>query len=317
MKNVFARAFLVLLPILSFAMVNADQQPCTKRVVQYYGIQVNDQGTKFHISQLVNNTDNKTYATNVLMGAFGLLKNKTIGLNGENPAREANDWFWDEIKMVQDNGVKVSLWMRQGYQYLKKNNPTFEAYYAALNDTLIKYDFDGIDLDIEDAGSANAMTLEDTIHLIKRLRSDFGSDFIITLAPVSNALLSQSENVSKFSYQALEKQAGAEIDWYNAQFYGGSWKGLKTPAFYKRCIKEGGWKPDRIVTTITTSSDFTYPLPRSSWVGLNETGPTIEKLVDQYADFGGVGGFDFYDAEPGGYAAPWEWSRWAARRMGA
>ncbi|KAI0147069.1 glycoside hydrolase [Xylariaceae sp. FL1272] len=298
MKNVFAKA-LVLLPALVSTIAAADQQPCTKRVVQYYGIQVNDQGSRFHISQLVNNTDNKIYATNVLMGAFGLLENKTMGLNGGDPAVEANDWFWDEIKMVQDN-----------------DNTNFDAYYAALNETIIKCDFDGIDLDIEDVDSANPMTLEDTINLIKRLRSDFGSDFIITLAPVSNALLSQSENVSQFSYQALEKQAGGDIDWYNAQFYGGSWQGLKTPAFYKRCIEEGGWKPDRIVTSITTSSDFTYPLPRSSWVGLDETGPTIETLAEQYVDFGGVGGFDFYDAEPGGYEAPWEWSRWAARRMG-
>ncbi|KAJ3577688.1 hypothetical protein NPX13_g2880 [Xylaria arbuscula] len=274
----------------------ASCQPQTRRVVQYYGKQVDDHGTKFHIDLLVNNPDNKTYATNVLMGEFDLHENKTLGLNG---------------------GIKVSLWLRQGFEFLKKDNKDFETYYAALNKTIMDYNFEGIDLDIEDGQSGcpeSAMTLEDTVHLVQRLRDDFSPKFIITLAPVSDALLDEG-NVSCFDYQDLEKRAAANINWYNAQFYGGSWQGLKTPAYYERCIKEGKWDPKRIVTAITTSSDFTYPLPRSSWIGLNETGPTIETLVKKYTDFGGVGGFEFYDAEPGGYGAPWQWSRWAARRM--
>ncbi|KAI1271131.1 hypothetical protein F5Y07DRAFT_404717 [Xylaria sp. FL0933] len=51
------------------------------------------------------------------------------------------------------------------------------------------------------------------------------------------------------------------------------------PAYYERCVNEGDWKPERIVTTVLTSSDFTHPYPRLSWVGLNEMGPTIETLV--------------------------------------
>ncbi|KAI0419282.1 glycoside hydrolase [Xylaria grammica] len=313
MKGLFTKA----LPfLLALGPQVSSCQPDTKRVVQYYGIQKNDQGAKFHIDLLVNNTDQKTYATNVLMGEFGI-RNKTMRLNAGDPDAAANDWFWDEIKTVQDAGIKVSMWFRQGYEFLKANNPTFDSYYALVNKTIRDHGFAGIDLDIEDGESGcgdDSMTLEDTVHLIQRLRADFGPDFIITLAPVSNALLDDG-SVSCFSYRALEKRAASDISWYNAQFYGGSWEGLKTPAYYERCVEEGGWKPERIVTTITTSSDFTYPLPRSSWIGLNETGPTIETLAGKYAGFGGVGGFDYYDAEPGGYEHPWQWSRWAAARM--
>ncbi|KAI0802207.1 glycoside hydrolase [Xylaria sp. FL0064] len=287
MKGLFTKAVPLLLALGSQAATyqrNTDK-PITdpKRVVQYYGSQTNDDGTKFHIDLLVNNPDNKTYATNVLMGEFDLKPN-TMRLNGGDPDAPANDWFWDEIKTVQDAGVKVSLWLRQGYSLLKNNNSTFDTHYAIVNKTITDHGFDGIDLDIEDGENGcteDSMNLADTLHLVKRLRADFGPDFIITLAPVSNALLEEG-SVCCFSYKDLERHAGPDINWYNAQFYGGSWTGLKTPA----------------------------------WVGLNETGPTIETLVDKYADFGGVGGFDYYDAQPGGYPNPWQWSRWAARRMG-
>ncbi|KAI8628160.1 glycoside hydrolase, partial [Xylariaceae sp. FL1651] len=248
-------------------LVVAAAQPDSKRVVQYYGQQISDQGLKFHIAELVNNADNKTCATNVLIGSSGLLKNKTMSINGRDPGQASNDWYWNEIKTVQNAGVKVSLWLR--------------------------HDFDGIDLDIEDGEGGctdQSMILNDTVHLVRQLRVDFGPNFLVTLAPVSSALLKKERTL-----------------------YGGSWTGLKMLAFYEQCVNEGGWKLERIVTTITASSDFTYPLPRSSWLGLNVTGPTIEALVSKYANFGGVGGFDYYDAQPGGYKHPWQWSRWAAR----
>ncbi|KAI8954377.1 hypothetical protein F4801DRAFT_575454 [Xylaria longipes] len=114
MKGLFTKTLPFLLTLGS--QVSASQ-PETKRVIQYYGQQKNDQGTKFHIDLLVNNADNKTYATNVLMGEFGIT-GKFMRLNGNNPDEPANDWFWDEIKTVQDAGVKVSMWFRQGYQFL-------------------------------------------------------------------------------------------------------------------------------------------------------------------------------------------------------
>ncbi|KAI0971302.1 hypothetical protein F4678DRAFT_461831 [Xylaria arbuscula] len=194
-----------------------ETQPAIKRVIQCYGSQSNDNESKLHINQLVNNTDNKTER-----------------LNGGDPDGPANDWFWNEINEVQQGGIKDDL--------------------------------GGIDLDIDDDENGctdDSMTLEDTIHLIKQLRNNFGPDFIIILAPVSNALLDLGL-VSCFSYKELEKRAASDINWYNAQFYRNSWNGLATPDYCERYVGEAGWKPERIVTTIATSSSFTYPYPRSS-----------------------------------------------------
>ncbi|KAJ8122920.1 hypothetical protein ONZ43_g1007 [Nemania bipapillata] len=147
---------------------------------------------------------------------------------------------------------------RQGYEF-PKHNPAFDNYYALVHRTITNHSFASIGLDIEHSQSGydgDSMTLNDTQHLINWLRADFGQDFIITLAPVPNALLYKGS--------------------YNTQFYGGSWMGLKGPGYYERCINEGGWKPERIVTTITTSSDFTAPRPQRSYIRLNETRRAIE-----------------------------------------
>jgi hypothetical protein len=97
-------------------------------------------------------------------------------------------------------------------------SPLFESYYLPLRDLIRARGLDGLDLDVEEP-----MTLVGIIRLIDRLRSDFGSEFIITLAPVAAALLSENpgHNLSGFSYETLEVMRGKDIGWYNAQFYCG------------------------------------------------------------------------------------------------
>ena len=73
---------------------------------------------------------------------------------------------------------------------------------------------DGIDIDVEQETDISVV-----IHLITQFKADFGSEFIITLAPVASAL-SGGDNLSGFSYIELEQKAGANISWYNAQFVG-------------------------------------------------------------------------------------------------
>ncbi len=127
------------------------------------------------------------------MGEFSI-DDKTMRLNGGNPDAASNEWFWSEIKTVQDAGVKQSMWLRQVYEILKDNNGTFDTYYALVNKTITDHSYDSIDLDIEGGQSScgdDSMNLDDTVHLIRLLRADFGPDFIITLAPVSNALLGE------------------------------------------------------------------------------------------------------------------------------
>lgn len=56
-----------------------------------------------------------------------------------------------------------------------------EAYYAPLRDMLLKYRFDGLDLDVEEE-----MSLGGVIRLIDRF--DSGVGFMVTMAPVATAL---------------------------------------------------------------------------------------------------------------------------------
>ena len=88
---------------------------------------------------------------------------------------------------MQDIGVKV-LGMLGGaaqgsFQRLDRSDVEFEAYYVPLRDMIRRHNLDGLDLDVEEPMSLNGI-----VRLIDRLRTDFGAEFLITLAPVATAL---------------------------------------------------------------------------------------------------------------------------------
>ena len=88
---------------------------------------------------------------------------------------------------MQDIGVKV-LGMLGGaaqgsFQRLDRSGGEFEAYYVPLRDMIRRHNLDGLDLDVEEPMSLNGI-----IRLIDRLKTDFGPEFLITLAPVATAL---------------------------------------------------------------------------------------------------------------------------------
>ena len=59
------------------------------------------------------------------------------------------------------------------------------------------------------------VTLAQIEMLIAQLRHDFGSRFVITLAPVVTDF-TQGSGLSGFSYPALYKSSyGADVAWYN------------------------------------------------------------------------------------------------------
>ncbi|KAI0379223.1 glycoside hydrolase [Hypomontagnella monticulosa] len=284
----------------------------SKRIVQYCGsLYAPGSLAKVHAAELVNSS-RPIYVTNVLYGTWTLQGNKTMAIskNGSNidPSLPSEAWAFDEMKTLQKAGVKVSMFMLSGWsQFI--NDTAFDSYYGVLRNTLRKYNFDGIDLDIEDNqdGNHHPITLEPAVRLIKQLRKDFGPDFVITLAPISTALV-RGENLSHFSYKELEKRCGDDISWYNVQFYYESEELASTDSV--DAVMKNGWKPERIVIGMDTTPDF------PPFVELPIVAKTLHKLAAKYPDIRGVDGFDYYDQKPGGYPAPWEWPRWAARQMG-
>ena len=199
--------------------------------------------------------------------------------------------LWAELRALQASGVKV-LGMLGGaakgsFTKLDLDESTFELYYCPLRDLVRERGLDGLDLDVEES-----MTLAGIIRLIDRLKSDFGHGFIITLAPVAAALMSDDPkyNLSGFSYEALEVMRGKDIAWYNTQFYCG-WGDLsKTDGF--DFIVSRGYPQEKIVIGMVTN-----PGNGSGWVPfeiLQEVLITLRKRYPMFWRRHGLGILQFF-----------------------
>jgi len=212
----------------------------------------------------------------------------------------------------------------------------FEAYYGPLATFIRSRGLDGIDLDIEEP-----FTLPSLTRLLQRFKSDFGSSFIITLAPVAPALiplkpyltslchkllnpsthhsslpsviraflkpgiLKTREHLSGFNHLELEaSDAGKLIDWYNVQLYNG-WGDAGTTQLYDLIVATG-WKPQRVVFGVLTHPGN----GGSGHVSLERLKSVVDGLAGRYgSDFGGVMGWEYFNAgmETDGAKGPWEW----------
>ena len=107
----------------------------------------------------------------------------------------------------------------------------FNYYYVLLYNFLKKYPFiQGIDLDVEEVTS-----IEDIEKLVNQLDKDFGTDFIITMAPIESAMSSDSPGLGSFSYKELyHSSVGNRINWFNVQCYN-----LFTEDVYSSIIENG------------------------------------------------------------------------------
>lgn len=250
----------------------------------------------------------KTGITHVILAALHINgPNGDITLNDDNPNSTIYDRTWSEAATLQRNGVKVMVMMggaAQGsYDGRLCNSDTGEVqddYYLGLESTLKYHSVDGLDLDIEEA-----LPLACPINLVNRIRADFGDDFIITMAPVASDLTSKGGSAfGRFSYSRLDRSAaGKEINWYNGQYYSGFVQGSLEDS-YEGAINNG-YTPDRIVMGVLNSEN-----DGSGFVGLGEVKETIANLKSQYSNFGGVDGWEYFDAgSSDGLGNPWQWTR--------
>jgi len=180
----------------------------------------------------------------------------------------------------------------------------FDTYYPLLRDAIRQYDIDGMDLDVE-----QAVSLEDIVHLITQLRTDFGQDFIITLAPVASALV-EAANLSGFDYIELEKQVGPSISWYNAQFYSGFGTVFPDDQYINITQYGMGLDPSRLVATVLTNPDSGF-----GYVDPDEVVSSITALIAKFgAKFGGVAGWEYFNSVPS-QSKPWQWAGMMTRAM--
>lgn len=203
--------------------------------------------------------------------------------------------------ILQSAGIKV-LGMLGGaakgsYRMLDGNTFSFQQYYQPLRQMIDTTGLNGLDLDVEED-----MSLAGIIRLIDQLKTDFGSGFIITLAPVATALYGE-RHLSGFDYEQLEKAMGRHIAWYNAQFYCG-WGSAETTLGYDVIIARG-WPPEKVVMGLITN-----PESGAGWVPDHLLSDTLHALQKRYPTFGGVMGWEYFNsitaAEP--YGWPWSWA---------
>ncbi|QRD87274.1 glycoside hydrolase superfamily [Aspergillus flavus] len=181
---------------------------------------------------------------------------------------------------------------------------SFQECYKTLYDMLVKYKFDGIDLDIEEPISQNGIN-----RLVDRLRADFGPNFIITLAPVATALQGKA-HLSGFDYLRFEGERGDKINFYNTQFYNG-WGSLETTKDYD-AIMAMGFPPSRVLPTLLTHRNN----GTAGFIEFDKLRPVLIELRLRYPYLGGVAGWEYFNSDPGGQEMPYQWSVLVARALG-
>ena len=270
------------------------------RVVIYHQTHFGPDGQLVSLLPLLTEGAESFGVTHVIIAAIHLNEQPgDINLNNDPPDHPRNAPLWVELKTFQDVGVKVLGMLggaaRGSFERLDGSDEAFEAYYVPLGDVLRRHKFDGIDLDVEEE-----MSLQGIVRLIDRLISDFGSSFIITLAPVATALQAR-RHLSGFDYEALEIMRGNSIAWYNTQFYN-NWGRLETFIDYDAILRQG-WKPEKVVVGVLTN-----PGNGHGYIEHGELQRTLAALNQFYPRFRAVMGWEFFNSKPGDTARPFEWA---------
>jgi hypothetical protein len=167
-----------------------------------------------------------------------------FGLDSGKPYIHINDNapdalpVWSDMTKACSKGMKVGVMLGGAggaYSWLFSN---FEVYYGMLLDIFRSYPvITGIDLDIEEETA-----ISDVYKLIGRLRKDMGTDFTITMAPISSAMIGSGSGLGGFSYKELYNSIyGPSIDWFNVQCYGSA-----SEDTFEKMVKNG-YPPKKLV----------------------------------------------------------------------
>ncbi|TFK97364.1 endo-N-acetyl-beta-D-glucosaminidase precursor [Pterulicium gracile] len=244
--------------------------------------------------------------THIYICTFHVRYNDVIHLNDFPPDNARFTTLWQEVEVLRNSGIKV-MGMVGGASAgsfttrtldAPEGDTNFEKHYLQLRDVLRRYNLQGLDIDVEQRMSLNGM-----LRLVRRLRSDFGPDFIITQAPVGTALMpSGSPNLSGFPYRQLEDTVGGDIAYYNAQLYNGFGTLFDTRSFDS--VVSAGYDPKKIV-----AGQITTPANGGSFVPFEQLKATMNALVQKYGQIGGIMGWEYFNGMPGGTSEPWEWAQ--------
>lgn len=217
--------------------------------------------------------------------------------------QDLNGRIYAEVKQLQHAGIKVLaqltfFWSPEGFG---QDGDFNEHLYVLLHNMLSRTGFDGVDLDVEDHATDNTKVAR----VIKRLKKDFGPEFLVTMAPGGRELLAVGSpgqgSLSSINYQELYKQIGSDIDWFNVQLYN-SWGQLKLSNF-EEYMRAGGdnivYPAHKIVMSVASNEKNGGGWTKGAVIEEN-----LPKILAAYPDVGGFSCWEWYNAvlasvEPG------------------
>ncbi|MFR9728298.1 chitinase [Saccharopolyspora sp. MS10] len=242
-------------------------------------------------------TEHGAPVTEVIVGAVHLNSPTEVHLNDEPPDDPKFDPMWADLAALQGEGVQV-LAMVGGAAHgsFQRLDTEFETYYPLLRDLLRDRGLDGVDLNVEEEMSQQGIQ-----RVIAALRADFGPEFLITMGPVASAL-SGGGNLSGFDYEQLYREAGDDIAWFNAQFYNG-WGDASSTADFDAIVSRGVIPAERISVTVLTNQAN----GASGYVDVAGLRSTFAALRAAHPEFGGVTGWEYFNARPAAGEDPWQW----------
>ena len=210
--------------------------------------------------------------------------NPYIHLNDYPPNSQKFDYMWQEIRKAKSLGIKIIIMLGGAGGAYTDLFQSFDVYYGFLKEFIIgKRDLiDGIDLDVEEY-----VELSKIENLIKLIKKDFGSKFIISMAPVQYAIETDNPGMGGFVYKSLYQSCGELIEYFNVQCYESY-----TLSAYENMINNG-YPRDKIIMGSISCQD------------INQNLETIKSIVKKYPDFLGVFNWEYFDSPPN----PEEWCK--------
>ena len=204
-----------------------------------------------------------------------------IYLNDNVPDDHIFDELWLQTKEASCQGCKIMVMMGGAGCAYKALFSDFETYYPLLVKMIKERPWiQGIDLDIEEGVSLSNVQM-----LIMRIVTDFGKDFIITMAPISSSLENDGGSMAGFNYKTLyQSEEGTYIRWFNTQCYYSFSKNTYDS------IVNNGYPPEKIVMGMESGQFNKESFP----VAIHE----IIKIKKEYPTFGGVYDWEYLNAPP-------------------
>ena len=210
-----------------------------------------------------------------------------IHLNNYPPDNKIFDLVWEDIAKAKQLGIKIVLMMGGSGSAYTVLFSDFKTYYPLLVQTIKEHpEIEGIDLDVEEYASLDNIKM-----LINQLDGDFGSEFIISMAPVQSSLQQDYPGMGGFIYKDLyNTKEGQRINYFNGQFYDDY-----SVESYQEAVNNG-YPANKVVMGMISDQD------------LGNNVNVVSQLSKLYPQFGGVFDWEYFDAPPSPHKNPGLWS---------